>query len=582
MATPVWRVPCGPTRVEVMQRFASSIRYLSFGEPVGVVHAGEVFEVAATNAFGDPLGSEHAFEAVMRDPSRSERHHSCVGPIEVVDCPSDASLAVRIRRIRPLNALIAKTLAVQGVPSIGVASTADEVRRSLGRCAAVGGNLDIPLLQAGATVYLPVNAPRAQIAIGDVHFRQGAGEIPGMGLESDAIVELEVEFAEKLPFPVVETPERVAIVGWGDDFAAASRCATENAIAYLGRLMEFRGCPPARIYQLLGGCDLIPGNLTGRVATCAIAISRAMFAQARSRVPIVGAPALLRPRGALLPEPCLVEEAVRRFDALPLVHLGNSREIRQLWEHPRLLACRLRDRAYSHEARGYVDALGTAIVRAEINARLSQLLAQSGVATSTVATSGPFVLMTAEDVAERIEVVVKSAWIGDPRHRYPEMADVATRPGRVFEATKHEPYVRFDWRRAPPHDDTLLPDELADYFIDVGRARATALRAFHMLRVHLAAHDLDLPDVCFFMNKAGDVICGELSPDNMSRITYVGPDKQLEARINGRGKAGLAARFRAIADLLAARHSADIPADTGLAPSAQRRHVLMKPSERPA
>jgi acetamidase/formamidase len=572
-----------------MQRFERSIRHLRFGEPIGAVRAGEIFEVAATNAFGDQLGTEEAFDALMRDPSRSERHHSCVGPIEVSDSPSNASLAVRIRKIRPLTvmsclststgtlartfpgrectfariqesgrALIHGTLTVQAMPSIGVVSTADEVSRSLGRCAAVGGNLDIPLLQAGTTIYLPVNAPRAQFALGDVHFRQGAGEIPGMGLESDAVIELELDFAEKLPFPIVETPERVAVVGWGDDLLEASRRATENAIAYLGRSSELRSWNPARIYQLLGGCDLIVGNLTGRVATCAIAVSKAMLAEARTRVPIVRAPALLRARVVQPSDVRLAEEAIERFATLPLFHAGNSREIRAIPEHPRVLISCLLDRVYAFEAQGYVDAPGTAVHRAEINGRLSHVLAREGLATSTLATSGPYVLMTAEDVAEHVEVVVKSSLVGDPRHRYPEMLTATTRAGRVFEPSDHECYVRFDWRRAPPHEDVLLPVELADYFIDVTRARATALAAFHVLRIHLALYELHLPDACFFMNKAGDVICGELSPDNMSRLAYIGANGTLRAIINERGKRDLAARWRAIADLLAGRRPLSI------------------------
>jgi amidase len=47
-----------------------------------------------------------------------------------------------------------------------------------------GGNLDLPLIREGATVYLPVCHDGALLLIGDIHAAQGHGEIIGGGIET--------------------------------------------------------------------------------------------------------------------------------------------------------------------------------------------------------------------------------------------------------------------------------------------------------------------------------------------------------------------------------------------------------------
>jgi len=47
-----------------------------------------------------------------------------------------------------------------------------------------GGNIDIALLQAGTTLYLPVQIPEAGVYLGDPHFAQGNGEIALTALEA--------------------------------------------------------------------------------------------------------------------------------------------------------------------------------------------------------------------------------------------------------------------------------------------------------------------------------------------------------------------------------------------------------------
>ena len=87
-----------------------------------------------------------------------------------------------------------------------------------------------------------------------------------------------------------------------------------------------------------------------------------------------------------------------------------------------------------------------------------------------------------------------------------------------------EPYpevvVRFDWRNPfwepETHKmlaDEILPDQLADLFIDVKEARKTAARTFSLLSDFLAEKDIVIYDLCLFISEDGKTVYGEISPD---------------------------------------------------------------------
>ena len=62
-----------------------------------------------------------------------------------------------------------------------------------------GGNMDIRYLQAGVSIYLPCYLPGCGLAIGDLHFAQGDGEVSGTALEMDATVTLTTELLKDGP-----------------------------------------------------------------------------------------------------------------------------------------------------------------------------------------------------------------------------------------------------------------------------------------------------------------------------------------------------------------------------------------------
>ena len=63
----------------------------------------------------------------------------------------------------------------------------------------IGGNLDIRYLGEGATLYLPCHVDGCGLAIGDVHFAQGDGEIAGTAIEMSADVWVKVAIVKNPP-----------------------------------------------------------------------------------------------------------------------------------------------------------------------------------------------------------------------------------------------------------------------------------------------------------------------------------------------------------------------------------------------
>jgi acetamidase/formamidase len=569
-----------------MQRFErhQAIHRLRAGEPAGTVRPGEVFVAELMNAFGKRMRRIDEFEAFMQSEEKGRLNHACTGPIRVEGVGRDSSVVVTVRRLVAENAMscLSKStghlrgvfegrqpkifekgedgyalmhgLLVRADPSIGIIATLDDQDRSPGRCTENGGNIDLPYLSEGSQIYLPVNHPEALIALGDLHFRQGFGEASGMAMEADGEAELQVEAAEKIPYPVIDGRESFAIVGWGPTQKDAQEKAVRNAIDYLRRLPAFRLWKDSDIYQFLGGFGLVPGNSTGNVTTFAVTIRKDAVLDPASRRTVILPP---HSRPGAVPTDTQAErdrvlgEAVGRYEELPLVHRGDSREIRAVPGRGDLLVAKLQPRVFSFEARGAIDSPGTDLVRARVNAILSEVLHRAGVSTSTLATQEAFVLMTSEKVAGTVEVVVKTRFGGSPKHRYKGLPDVATRGGaNIPVGSAHPPYVRFDWRNTPPDEDQVLPEGLAAQFIDVARAKETVLAAYDALQAHCLGRDLEVVDGCFFLSEDGRVVCGEASCDNLN-FAYRGSNPTYQAVFGDRSKDTLLRRWTLLHQLLA-------------------------------
>lgn len=130
-------------------------------------------------------------------------------------------------------------------------------------------------------------------------------------------------------------------------------------------------------------------------------------------------------------------------------------------------------------------------------------------------------------IAPPIEVVVKRMHSGTSKHRYFGMSGYPVRikhplyEGLTFEndGDYPEPIVRFDWRNPLLDDkgkrlaDEILPDSVADWFIDTNEARKTALKVYDVLSDFLNERDIVCYDLCMFISADGRTVFGEISQD---------------------------------------------------------------------
>lgn len=105
-----------------------------------------------------------------------------------------------------------------------------------------GGNIDINLLTAGSSLYLPVQVEGALAYVGDPHFAQGDGEVALTAMEASLRADLRLEVVPKeqaldefgtLLGPLAETREFLVPTGMDADLDEAVRQCVRASIALL-------------------------------------------------------------------------------------------------------------------------------------------------------------------------------------------------------------------------------------------------------------------------------------------------------------------------------------------------------------
>ena len=124
-----------------------------------------------------------------------------------------------------------------------------------------GGNMDVPDVRPGNTVYLPVWNEGALFYTGDCHARQGQGELCGVALEitSKVTVVFDVIKGKEIEWPRIESDDRIMVVGSARPMEDAARIAYTELVLWLE---EEHGYDRWDAYQLLtqaGG--LYVGNM---------------------------------------------------------------------------------------------------------------------------------------------------------------------------------------------------------------------------------------------------------------------------------------------------------------------------------
>ncbi|MCL2057223.1 MAG: acetamidase/formamidase family protein [Oscillospiraceae bacterium] len=112
-----------------------------------------------------------------------------------------------------------------------------------------GGNMDVPDIKPGNTVYLPVAVEGAYFFTGDCHARQGDGELCGTAVEVPCKAELEFEIIKtmKTAWPRIESPTHFMAVGSARPMEDAARIAWCELIAWMGEM----GWDKMHAYQML-------------------------------------------------------------------------------------------------------------------------------------------------------------------------------------------------------------------------------------------------------------------------------------------------------------------------------------------
>jgi len=116
---------------------------------------------------------------------------------------------------------------------------------------AFGGNLDYQGIREGTTLYLPVFSRGALLFLGDGHALQGAGELPGQGLETSMDVEFTVRVIENetLGQPWAEDDRFVMVMGIGGSLTESLQRATTGLTRWLEKRYELNS---AEIAMVLG------------------------------------------------------------------------------------------------------------------------------------------------------------------------------------------------------------------------------------------------------------------------------------------------------------------------------------------
>ncbi len=98
-----------------------------------------------------------------------------------------------------------------------------------------GGNMDLPEVRPGNTIYLPVQVAGAHLFIGDCHATQGDGELCGVAIEFPTETMIVVDLVKNwtLEWPRIENDDLIMSVGSSRPLEDAARIAYMDLIQWM-------------------------------------------------------------------------------------------------------------------------------------------------------------------------------------------------------------------------------------------------------------------------------------------------------------------------------------------------------------
>jgi amidase len=98
-----------------------------------------------------------------------------------------------------------------------------------------GGNMDLPDVRPGNTIYLPVRVTGARLFLGDCHATQGDGELCGVAIEfpTETTITIDLVKGWAIPWPRIENEDFIMSVGSSRPMEEAAKIAFRDLITWM-------------------------------------------------------------------------------------------------------------------------------------------------------------------------------------------------------------------------------------------------------------------------------------------------------------------------------------------------------------
>lgn len=142
-----------------------------------------------------------------------------------------------------------------------------------------GGNMDLPDVRPGNTIYLPVRSPGARLFLGDCHATQGDGELCGVAIEFPTETTIMVDLVKNwnIKWPRIENEDFIMSVGSGRPMEEAARIAYMDLIEWMGEGFGFDKYEAYFVLTQIAKVRL--GNMVDPNYTIAASINRRYLVQ---------------------------------------------------------------------------------------------------------------------------------------------------------------------------------------------------------------------------------------------------------------------------------------------------------------
>ena len=272
----------------------------------GKIELEQNFRINCINAFGDNINNKKDFDILL---SKKIGHPVCA-PIYIENIKKNDSIEIYIKDISINHVMqsISKStgfldssnmdrnfklisnkndllqfnnISLLAKPTVGFLSVIPDKKFSCGRASKYGGNLDINFLRKASKIRLPIFVDGAGLMVGDLHALQGNGEGCGIAMEASGKIELEIRKSKKTSFPIIETDDKIVIVGTGDTLEELFKDATRNALKFVTYSFGFSILEDSYMFvSAVGNYGL--GNATGNVKTGYISFSKCILLSLKS------------------------------------------------------------------------------------------------------------------------------------------------------------------------------------------------------------------------------------------------------------------------------------------------------------